>query len=378
MSSVVDKRGSNKNRLAGSRKRFIDRYRAYIKKKVNKQIEEKDLEDVAGDIEINVGSIEEPRARYNRRNGRQRGIHPGNRQFNKGDKISQPKDGSKRGGAGNSEEETQDDFTFVLTKEEFLDILFEDLQLPNFLKTSNKHMTKTSYVTGGYIKEGIPARLAIKKTLENAFARRISSGKPRSETRFLDDIDLRYRNLIPVQKPISSAVVFFVMDISGSMYENRKMLAKKFFLLYFLFLEKQYTTVELRFISHTTSADEVSQHDFFYSPRSGGTIVSSAFALVEHIIDSEYKLDETNFYVAQASDGDNWPGDNGTLLLLLDRLLPKLQYFTYIEVDNMYEDDGLAAFYEEHLHGYQNYAGAIIHQDSDVLKALHSLLKKDT
>ena len=377
MTNVVDRRGKNKNKLAGSRKKFLDRHKTYIKKQINKHIKDKSIKDANSDIEINIGGIEEVKVKYDRYKSRKSRVHPGNKKYNKGDKIKLPKEGDGRGprSGSNSDAITEDDFKFILTKDEFLDILFEDMALPNFLKKSNKLMTKKSFVTGGYIKDGIPARLAIKKTLENAIARRVASSN-KENARFIDDIDLRYRNLIPEEKAISTATVFFVMDVSISMGESRKLLAKKFFLLFYLFLNKHYKNVNIHFISHTTEAFETDEDEFFYSTKSGGTIMSTAFHLVNDIIDRRYDKDSTNFYIAQASDGENFYHDNEELGKMVDLLLNKVQYFSYIEVDNSYVDSGTYAFYKQQFPDKKNLAMAIINKDSDVLKALYYLFEE--
>lgn len=372
MTTIVDRRGNNKNKLAGSRAKFIDRHKHEIKEKITEHLKNSKLKNVNEDIKINIPKTREVRARYSKK-GNHKAVHPGNKSFDKGDKIHLPPEGGKGSSAGNSNEITEDDFEFILTKEEYMDLLFNDLELPNFLKKSNKLMQNTKLVSGGYIKDGIPARLAIKKTLENSYMRRAASGKDRDKTRFIDDIDLRYRNLIPQPQPVSHAVIFMVMDVSGSMSEFRKLLAKKFFLLFYLFLNKNYTHLDIRFISHTTIAQEVSETDFFYSKESGGTCVSPAFELVNKIIDKEYDISDTNIYIAQASDGDNWPEDEKYLQAEVIKLLPKIQYFSYIEVDNSYPESGVAAFYEKYFSDEEKLVSVFVTEDSDILNSLYKL-----
>ena len=142
-----------------------------------------------------------------------------------------------------------------------------------------------------------------------------------------------------------------------------------------LFLNKNYKDVEIRFISHTTVAKEVTEHEFFYSKETGGTIVSSAFEKVNEIIDAEYNSNEWNIYISQSSDGDNW-GDDNTLLinLLKDELLEKVNYMTYIEVNAMRKTSLESAY--AHLKDNENFKMAKINSQEEVYTTLLELFKK--
>lgn len=374
MAVVIDRRGKGKGKLAGSRAKFIKRYKSYIREKINQHIDKSKLKDIDKGVDIDIRDLDtkEVRPKYNHIKSRWKSVHPGNTDHNKGDIIRTPKDEEGRSKGGSGEGVSTDEFKFILTKEEFLDILFKDLELPNFIKKDNKQMIKTTYVTGGYVKDGIPARLSIKKTLENAVARRIAAKGSKVAERFLDDIDLRYRNIIAEEKPISSAVMICCMDTSASMDENRKVLAKKFYLLLYLFLKKNYKQVEIRFISHHVRAKEVDEQQFFYGRESGGTIASSGIILADEIITKDYDINTTNIYIAQVSDGDNWTPDFEDLIPAVQNILPKVQYFAYIEVDNRYEDDGIAAWYKANISD-KKMGYAVIHKDTDVIDALRGL-----
>ena len=150
---------------------------------------------------------------------------------------------------------------------------------------------------------------------------------------FIDPIDLRYRRYEPTPKPVAQAVMFCLMDVSGSMSENMKDLAKRFFALLHLFLTRCYQHVELVFIRHTDRAEEVDEQTFFYSQETGGTLVSSALEQMLRIARDRYRPEAWNIYVAQASDGDNMSSDNPRAISLLqDGILPICQYFAYLEV----------------------------------------------
>jgi uncharacterized sporulation protein YeaH/YhbH (DUF444 family) len=146
-------------------------------------------------------------------------------------------------------------------------------------------------------------------------------------------MDVRYRQSHPAPRPIAQAVMFCVMDVSGSMTESMKDLAKRFFLLLHLFLRRRYGHVAIVFIRHTHEAAEVDEETFFRSPETGGTVVSTAIAEVARVIRARYSPADWNIYVAQASDGDNTASDNPrTARLLAEAVLPHCQHYAYLEV----------------------------------------------
>jgi uncharacterized sporulation protein YeaH/YhbH (DUF444 family) len=153
---------------------------------------------------------------------------------------------------------------------------------------------------------------------------------------WMDPVDVRYRNFVPQPQPMTQAVMFCVMDVSASMGENEKNLAKRFFFFLHMFLRRKYSKVDIVFIRHHESAKETDEHDFFHSKESGGTVVSSAINLTREIITKRYNVDEWNIYVAQASDGDNNNEDNNPLIAAMHQLLPLVQYFAYVEIKNQW------------------------------------------
>lgn len=379
MSTIIDKRGSNKGRLAGSRAKFIKRYKGFIRGKIDKHIKNTNIKDIGEDVEVNIDkkSIEEERLRYDHDSSNHKRVLPGNKKYDKGD-SERMTGGAGKGSRASKDGIGEDDFKFILSKEEFLDLLFEGMALPNFIKKNTKGHAKIKYVTGGFIKEGVPTRLAIKKTMEMAIARRTAmKGYSDKKPRFIDDTDLRYRHVVPQEYPISTAVMFCIMDISGSMSERHKLIAKKFFLLLFLFLNKNYKNVQVRFISHTHFAKEVEEKEFFYSKEMGGTMVSPAIKLANEIIDKEYDAENTNIYIAQASDGDNWSNDYDDLQVEVETLLEKVQYMAYIEIDNSYPDEGVAAFYDMNFEDNEKLNSAIVADETQVVEVLHQLFGKD-
>jgi len=150
---------------------------------------------------------------------------------------------------------------------------------------------------------------------------------------FIDPIDIRYRRFETTPKPVAQAVMFCLMDVSGSMTEHMKDLAKRFYMLLYVFLTRRYRHVEIVFIRHTDRAEEVDEDTFFHGPASGGTMVSSALQAMHEIVRSRFRPTDWNIYAAQASDGDNSGSDSEAVSrLLTEMILPVSQFFAYLEV----------------------------------------------
>jgi|TARA_B100000315_G_scaffold259581_1_gene316161 hypothetical protein len=372
---IVDRRLNSKNKSTVNRQRFLRRYKEQIKKAVDEAVTKRSITDLERGEQITIPSrdVSEPVFGHGR-GGVRDAIHPGNRDFIPGDTIKRPKSGSGGGAGGDASDsgEGMDDFVFQITQEEFLDFMFNDLELPNLIKKQLAGTDSFKYVRAGFADVGIPAKLNIIRTMRAAHARRVAlSGKSRRclkelECRyqemleapeqdseeldrvlleieeltkrvrsvpFLDDFDLKYNLHVKEPQPTSRAVMFCVMDVSGSMDQATKEIAKRFFILLYLFLRRNYERTELVFIRHHTSAKEVDEEEFFYSRETGGTIVSSALKLTKEILDDRYPIADWNIYVAQASDGDNWNDDSPLCKeILVNQLLPLMSYFSYIEI----------------------------------------------
>jgi uncharacterized sporulation protein YeaH/YhbH (DUF444 family) len=373
---LIDRRLQGKNKSAVNRERFLRRYKGQIKDAVGRAIKGRSITDVENGekVSIPVKDVNEPSFGH-AHGGVWEVINPGNQEYQKGDQIARPKGGggSGRGKAGNSDQTSEDDFIFELSREEFMNYFFEDLELPNLVKTQLTATTEFKNQRAGYTVSGTPSNIHVLRSLRGALGRRIAvggssrkrlleaerelqalleAGAPMEDpyvvelrklihhlhTRllaipYIDPFDLRYSNRVKVPKPMTQAVMFCIMDVSGSMDESRKDTAKRFFILLYLFLKRVYDKIEVVFIRHHTAAAEVSEDEFFHSRESGGTVVSSALHLLNKIIDERFGAGQWNSYVAQASDGDNW--DNDSLLckqLLVNTIMPKVQYYTYVEI----------------------------------------------
>ncbi|MGH8353269.1 MAG: YeaH/YhbH family protein [Pseudomonas sp.] len=375
MSYVIDRRLNGKNKSTVNRQRFLRRYRDHIKKAVEEAVSRRSITDMEHGEQISIPGrdIDEP-VLHHGRGGKQTIVHPGNKEFTAGERIPRPSGGGggKGGGKASNTGEGMDDFVFQITQEEFLDFMFEDLELPNLVKRHLSGSDTFKTVRAGISNEGNPSRINIVRTLRSAHARRIAlSGSSRAKLHmaedelarlkreepdnigdiqaieaeidrlrarikrvpFLDTFDLKYNLLVKQPNPSSKAVMFCLMDVSGSMTQATKDIAKRFFILLYLFLKRNYDKIEVVFIRHHTSAKEVDEEEFFYSRETGGTIVSSALKLMQEIMAERYPINEWNIYAAQASDGDNWNDDSPICRdILTKQIMPFVQYFTYVEI----------------------------------------------
>jgi hypothetical protein len=180
--------------------------------------------------------------------------------------------------------------------------------------------------------------------------------------------------------------MFCLMDVSGSMGEREKDLAKRFFILLHLFLERRYQRVEIVFIRHTHKADEVDEQTFFHSTETGGTAVSTALETMMEVVKARYPTADWNIYAAQASDGDNFTGDTARCLeLLADAVLPICQYYAYVEILDereyaLFENSGdskeLWRGYEAIAHEWDNFSMKHIAKRGDIYPVFRELFSK--
>jgi uncharacterized sporulation protein YeaH/YhbH (DUF444 family) len=419
MTYLIDRRLQGKNKSAVNRERFLRRYKGQIKDAVGRAIKGRSITDIENGekVSIPVKDVNEPSFGH-AHGGIWEVVNPGNEEYQKGDLINRPKGGggSGRGRAGNSDQTTEDDFIFELSREEFMNYFFEDLELPHMIKTQLTATTEFKPQRAGYTVSGTPSNIHVLRSLRGALGRRIAvggnsrkrlieaereledllvAGAPLDDPQvielkklihhlhtrllaipFIDPFDLRYSNRIKVPKPMTQAVMFCIMDVSGSMDEQRKDTAKRFFILLYLFLKRVYDKIEVVFIRHHTAASEVDENEFFHSRESGGTVVSSALHLLNKIIDERFGGGSWNAYVAQASDGDNW--DNDSVLcrqLLVNTIMPKVQYYTYVEItdgppQNLWEQYAQIPEYHQH------FAMQKIVTPADIYPVFRELFKK--
>jgi len=428
MQSIIDRRLAGKNKSIGNRERFLRRYKDQIREAVRRAIDGRSIRDLerGEDVHIPRRDIGEPVFGHGQ-GGVREIVHPGNREYVQGDRIERPQGGQGGQGSGQGQAsdsgEGEDDFVFSLSREEFMQVFFEDLALPHLMRTQLAETPEWKYHRAGFTTDGTPTNLHVVRSLRGAISRRIAMGAgSRRELRrmereldalratpvpaepmaareraariadleqrttalrarlaripYLDPIDLRYRNRVRVPVPTSKAVMFCLMDVSGSMDEGRKDLAKRFFILLYLFLTRHYERIELVFIRHHTQAAEVDEQSFFHARETGGTVVSSALTLMDEIIRARYSPSEWNIYGAQASDGDNWHHDSGRCReLLAERLLPACRYYAYVQVAE--EEQNLWEEYAQLVDPYPQFAMRKAVEPSQIYPVFRDLFKKE-
>jgi len=413
---IIDRRLSGKNKSVGNRERFLRRYKEQITDAVRKAVSGRDIRGIeqAENITIPKKDINEP-VFHHTQGGVRDTVHPGNKEHVRGDRIARPKSGSGSGSQASDSGEGEDDFQFTLSKEEFMQLFFEDLALPRLVRTHLGDNPEWKSHRAGYVHDGTPNNLAVVRSMRGALGRRIALGKSArrelEEKRqqlqalvalgldsgaqaqqlrveiaalelrlkripFLDPIDLRFRGRVRVAVPSSKAVMFCLMDVSGSMDQARKDLSKRFFILLYLFLTRHYDKIDIVFIRHHTQAAEVTEDQFFHATESGGTVVSSALVLMYQIMQARYPSGEWNIYGAQASDGDNFSSDSGNCReLLSDKILPAVRYFAYVQVAQ--EEQNLWAEYERLQAQQPNFAMRKVSEASEIYPVFRDLFKKE-
>jgi uncharacterized protein len=393
---IVDRRLNPKAKSLGNRQRFLRRAKGEIRDAVRDAIKKRKISEVENGekVRIRSKSLREPSFSLGQGAGQHDFVLPGNREFSVGDVIRKPEGGGGGSGSKGAQDGSgDDDFVFNLSRDEFLDIFFEDLKLPNLVKAKLKDMRSPQPVRAGHTSDGPPARLNHMRTMRNSMARRIALHRPRIKeleeleaeiarleahdprdeakisalkarlsrlsylrkvVAYIDPLDLNYNRFERRPKPKTQAVMFCIMDVSASMTEPLKDLAKRFFMLLHLFLTRHYAEVQVVFIRHTTEAQEVDEETFFRSTETGGTIISTALVEMMKIVKDRYSPADWNIYAAQASDGHNFDDDMDRCLELLEGdILPCCQYFAYIEVG---QDEGMHGMSSVAWSGYEEVA----------------------
>jgi hypothetical protein len=379
MGHFVDRRLNPKDKSLGNRRRFLKRVRSHVKKAVDEAVRARGIADAdrGEKVIVPTGSIAEPTFQHSRKDGRRDFVSSGNKSYRAGDKIKKPPagEGGGSGKEGTDHGEGDDDFLFLLSREEFLDLFFEDMALPNLVKRGLKKIEMSKPHRAGFSITGSPANINVARTMRNALGRRLAlkrpkdlevralreqifalekvsspSAKQRAELTtlhelledllrrqrviaYIDPLDVRYNYFEQQPEPREQAVMFCLMDVSASMGEREKDLAKRFFVLLHLFLSRRYKSIDLVFVRHTHNAQEVDEDTFFYATETGGTVVSTALSETKRLIEDRYPPSEWNIYVAQASDGENYSGDSEKCVSLLnEELMKNCQYFAYVEI----------------------------------------------
>jgi len=419
MSSVIVDRRPQQGKSSANRQRVLRRLSKILKQQVNDLLNQRNLSDVDGGAEVTVDrkDISQPTFAIDQGTGISDKVLPGNVQYRVGDRIRKPPGEGDGVGGGENEgegEAGEDTFRFMLSREEFLTILFDDLALPELLKKELTEVIDKKFKRGGVIRHGNPSSMHVYRTFRASIGRRVAAAgliaedlsrleamqisaqefgdeslamqaaleleevKTRSaKVPFIDPVDLRHRSLVEVAAPRTAAVMFCLMDVSGSMDEHRKDLAKRFFNLLYLFLTRKYEKVELVFIRHTEIAEEVDEDTFFYDPQSGGTKVLAALQKMKEVIDERFPPSKYNIFGAQASDGDSRGTDpRNSYEFLVQELLPLTRYFVYAETNE--ETNGGTSLWNAYcMIQDENFDMATVRHRSDVYPALVQLFAKE-
>lgn len=429
----IDRRLNGKHKSIVNRQKFIKRVRNKIRKAVNDYASGQNVTDVIDgngkNVNIPIDDIDEPLFHHKSGSGTTERVLPGNKKYQPGDAIEKPRSGGGKGtGDKAGKGKHEDEFVFTLTKDEFLEFLFEGLELPDLVRKQLSVIEETRPRRAGYSTDGAPSRLDLLQSMKQSIGRRIALRNPKKKKLrelekqlkeledqihilelsnkscddekaqrdeiqheivilkrkiraipFVDTNDLRYKQFIHEVVPIHKAVVFAVMDVSGSMDEHKKDLAKRFYMLLYLFLHRNYEKIDIVFIRHHEEAEEVEEDEFFYGKQSGGTIVSSALELTYSIMKERYPINEWNIYVAQASDGDNWEQDNLIVKEILEnQILPLIQCYFYIEIErkNGFIQSNLWPMMEDLSKASQKVQSARVSSATDIYPVFRSLFEK--
>jgi uncharacterized protein len=417
---IVDRRLNPKAKSLGNRQRFLRRAKAEIREAIKDSLKSRRVAEAEGSerVTIRSKSLREPTFSLGRNTGRRNYVLPGNEEYQVGDEIPKPPSGGGRGNQGSPDGEGQDEFTFTLTKEEFLDLFFDDLKLPNLVKVKLKDLKTPRTMRAGFTTDGPPARLNHTRTMRKSLGRRMALRRPseaevkgleeelaaaetedpRNEAKiaelrarlehkvrlrktiaYIDPIDLQYNRFERVPKPTTQAVMFCLMDASASMTEPLKDLAKRFFMLLHVFLTRYYREVHLVFIRHTSTAQEVDEETFFRGTETGGTVISTALEEMLKVVKERYSPADWNIYAAQASDGDNFHDDMPRCLRLLDKdVLPICQYFAYVETTHgeRFSDSHETPVwygYSQVARRHKNFATRRVASPEDIYPVFHEL-----
>ena len=340
--SIFKQHKTSSDRSASDRSRHKKKIEKAIKEGVYDIVSDESIigQDGKKKIRIPVKGIKEYRFVYGENENNKKVGSAAGKNVKRGQSISRrsnkPGQGQKPDKAG--KDEGEEIYEVEITLEELAAYLFDDLNLPELQKKRFKNIIGEKFKRQGYRSEGIRPRLSKKETLKNKIRRQKASERtgaydPESGERFpFHNNDLKYHHIKSKPHENSNAVIFFMMDVSGSMTKRKKYIARSFFFLLYQFINYRYENTEIVFIAHTVSAKEVTEDDFFKVTTSGGTFISSAPVLAKEIVEKRYHPDSWNIYAFHCSDGDNWPEDNDKAIDAASALKKVSQLYGFIEV----------------------------------------------
>jgi len=339
--SIFKNHKTSADRSASDRSRHKEKIRRAIREGIYHIVSHESIigQDGKKKIKIPVRGIKEYRFVYGDNSSNKKVGSAQGKNIRKGQKLSQ-RQLKKKGQGKASDKKGEEYYEVEITLEELSHHLFDNLNLPELEKKKFKDLVTESPKRKGYRKKGIRPRLSKKETLKNKIKRKKASERnsenllrPRDDDRFpFHESDLKYKHIDRKPNENTNAVIFFIMDTSGSMNESKKFMARSFFFLLYHFLRHKYENTEIVFISHSVDAKEVSEDDFFKKGSAGGTLMSSGLEKCRDIIKKRFHPDAWNIYAFHCSDGDNWPSDNNKAVNLSISLKEICQLYCYIQI----------------------------------------------
>ncbi len=387
MAIFRDYDSGGRDRSAEDRRRHRHLVEDSIKRNIGGIIAEESIIGKSKDkiIKVPIKGIKEYRFVYGEN---QPGVVSGTGDEKRGDvlkgrqKASGPGSGDKAGSA-----EGEDYYETDITLEDLIQYLFEDLELPNMQRKKFSWVeTEKSHKRWGIQRKGIPPRLSKKRSMQERIKRKKSMERsyrelgldlPTERFPFREE-DLRYQKVKEEMRPQSNAVVMCLMDNSGSMYQNKKYLARSFFFLLYQFVKYRYVNVDLVFINHTTTAKEVNEDEFFHRGESGGTFISSAYEKALEVIDERYNPEIWNIYTFHCSDGDNWSEDTPRAIAKAKELCSQCNLFGYGEISVAGNEHYKPLYtmmdeFKQHIKA-ENFVAVSIESKEDIWPAFKKLL----
>lgn len=381
---LIDRRKAGKGKSINNRKKLLKRVRSFIKTSLPQNIGQGGVAGTgtvsSSPVRVASDALEEPYFCY-AKGGKSTVVVIGNDTYDRGDKIEVTSGEANGTGAGPGES-GEDDFIVNVARDEFLDLFFDDCELPNLRNEKFTDKLENKFQQSGFTSTGNPSQLSVIRSYKQSLARRWAFQSPykkereelERELRHLeegsgvakyisekkrnarikeillrldeinakiaalngfDKVDLRYKKYEAKPLKTIESVLIMIMDISGSMGQEEKTIARRWFALLYAFIKRRYGSTDLVFIAHHDEAFEMNENDFFSTRINGGTSVSPALELANKIIVSRYDPNQTNIYVSHASDGDNWESDNPNVIdqvIGSGNLAGKIQMFSYVEV----------------------------------------------
>ncbi len=391
---------NGKDRAAEDKRRHKELVEESIKKNIGNIIAEESIIGQSRDkkIKIPIKGIKEYQFVYGN-NGTSAGSGDGSEK--RGDRIGEDKAGKSGKGDGQAgNQEGEDIYETEVTIEELINYLFDDLNLPDIDKKKMAEIESIRSLKNlGYQRKGIPPRLAKRRSViekikrkqgymrnheeiddtENPMDDNYTSDTEPQKKRFpfMED-DLRYRRVREDHKKDFNAVVICIMDVSGSMDQTKKYMARSFYFLLYQFIRMKYSNVEVVFVAHTTSAKEVNENEFFHKGESGGTYISSGYEKALEIIEQRYNPVNWNIYAFHCSDGDNWSEDNKKAVELARKLCDVCNLFGYGEIVPGYYSSASTIKSEYHKNiNSKNFSIITMTRKEDILTGLKKLLDKE-